>query len=97
MGAIAIGARRGEGNLSALAYDVAFIIAQFPMSPYPKEPLQSLKSSPRRAPTIQSYQAFSKAGDRDREVLQRFPNFRIRREVHLILARVKERHAGLAG
>ena len=38
-----------------------------------KEALQNLKSDLQRAPTLQSHQDFSKAGDRARGFLQRFP------------------------
>ena len=44
------------------------------------EALQNLKSGPQRTPTLQSYQAISKARDRVREVLQRFPSALMMRE-----------------
>ena len=42
------------------------------LEPITREALQNLKSDSRRAPTLQSYQAFSKARDQAREVMQYF-------------------------
>ena len=40
-----------------------------------RKTLQNLKRSPQQAPTLQSHQALSKAGDQARRVLQRFSSF----------------------